>query len=216
MAETLTTDPEKKTGSSEKPSESRGTQTVSKSKPASSPATTSLSRKSASGTTKFHERFKRKPRFRHLNDWDWPYLWAAYQMGMWQDFLGELDQEEFRTQILRWMETVDLDWMLEAEHKGKVRPVGLVLGEFRIGGRGIEPHVDWFPWCTPRIRVEAAAHFLREIRKEYKVFVYSEPKDASFWMRLKKYRLIQSGCKIPDYFGPGEDAQMFYTQGPFA
>ena len=137
-------------------------------------------------------------------------------MGCWQDVFEDLNKDEFQEQIIRWLETVDREWILEAEYEGKVRPVGLVLAEYRAGGRGIEPHVDWFPWATPRIKLEASAHYFREIRREFKVFVYSTAADEPFWQRLRRHRLIQFACKIPDYFSPGEDAIMFCTQGPFA
>lgn len=138
-------------------------------------------------------------------------------MGLWRDFFFEdLDQVDFQVAITNWLSSVDLDWTLEAEYEGKIRPVGLVLGEYRIGGRGVEPHMFWFPWATPRIKFESVAHWLRYVRKEYKVFVYSEMDDTNFWDRMKKHRLLQRGCKIPDFYGPGDDTMLYYTQGPFA
>lgn len=136
---------------------------------------------------------------------------------MWKDlFVDDCPREEFQNAVLRWFETVDLDWVLEAEYEGKVRPVGMALADYRAYGRGIEPHVEWFPWSTPRIRFECAANFLRNIRKEYKVFIYSTTEDRPFWDRLHKHRLITKGCKIADFYQPGEDAMFYYTQGPYA
>ncbi len=136
---------------------------------------------------------------------------------MWQDyFLEKLTQSEFRAAIIHWLETVDLDWIVEAKFEGKIRPVGIILAEYRIGGRAIEPHIEWFPWASPRAKFECGAHWLRNVRKEYKVFVYSRDEDTGFFDRMKRHRLLQRGCKIPDFYQPGEDAMLYYTQGPFA
>lgn len=136
-------------------------------------------------------------------------------MGMWEDiFDPDMEKDEFREQIIHWLETVDMDWMLEAEFEGKIRPMGMVLGWLSPGRRIIEPHVNWFPWASMRTRFECAAQFFSEVRKEYKVFVYSGSEDEAFFTRLYEHRLLNRGCKIPDYFAPGDAAWFYYTTGP--
>lgn len=136
-------------------------------------------------------------------------------MGMWDEmFDAGMEKHEFREQIIYWLETVDMDWMLEAEFEGKIRPMGLVLAWLSPGGRIIEPHVNWFPWASTRVKFECAATFFSEVRREYKVFVYSGANDEAFFARLHKHRLLNRGCKIPDYFAPGDHAWFYYTNGP--
>lgn len=151
-----------------------------------------------------------------MHDSDWQYLWAAYGMGMWDDlFEPGMAKDEFRDEIMSWLCTVDMDWMLEAEHEGKVRPVGLVLGWLRPGQRAIEPHVNWMPWASTRIKFESLANYLLHVRKEYKVFVYASEEDERFWRKLCQHRVIGRVAKINDYFAPGEPAIEYCTQGPF-
>ncbi len=159
---------------------------------------------------------KRKPRVRQIQESDTRFLWAAYQMGGWSDlFAQNLSKEAFAEKMVEILGAVDLDWIIEIEGENGLRPIGIVLGVFRAAGRAVEPHVDWFPWATPRNKMEGAAQFLHDVGKTYKVFLYIESENALFWDRIWKYRILKKGCKINDYFAPGECAEFYYTPGPF-
>lgn len=141
------------------------------------------------------------------------WFWAAYRMGTWNEIFPEgLQQDAFSEKVLELVASVDVDWLIE---DSKLRPIGVVLGNFRFGGHGVEPHVEWFDWATPRAKLEAVAHFLRQVGKTYKIFLYITEKDLKFWERVWSYRLLKKGCKISDCYGVGDHATMYYTAGPF-
>lgn len=144
------------------------------------------------------------------------WLWAAYQMDTWADlFAVNLTKDAFTEKVLEMLGAVDFDWIIDAKSENGMRPVGIVLGNFRAAGRGVEPHVEWFPWATPRNKLEGSATFLYEVGKRYKSFIYSTEDNTVFWDRVCLYRVLKRGCKIGEYFGPKEGAMMYYTPGPF-
>lgn len=145
-------------------------------------------------------------------------MWAAYQMGMWKDIIPEdLDAKEFEEHFDGWLSTIrfDLDWIMEAEYQGKVRPIGIMLAWLAPGERRLEPHVEWFPWATPRTRFESVTHFLWEIRKEFKVHIWASDDDKKFFDTLTKHIPLVMGTVVKDEFSPGESATLYYTAGPF-
>jgi len=157
---------------------------------------------------------KRKPRVRQTQDSDLRYLWAAYRLGFWADDVdAELSKEAFQEKVIETLARADYDWIVEARQNDNMRPVGVILAHALPDGRRIEPHVDWFPWATPRNKLEGLAAFLREVSKRFKILVYVEEREQNFWERLKQYRLLRHGCKVIDHFDRGEHAFFFYTVG---
>lgn len=145
------------------------------------------------------------------------WLWLAYERGMWHDHLHDklsaIAFEEWMLDLLASATNVDrtmsYDWVVEARGEDGMCPVGLILG--KEVGTGIEPFVEWFPWATPRNQLEATAVFLKEVSKQFKIFVFA-PEDANrFWTRFIQYGMIRRGCRVIDYFSRGEHAILFYT-----
>ena len=142
------------------------------------------------------------------------FLWAAYRLGTWDDHIPpELPQTMFESRIIEFLARADYDWIVEARNGDGVRPVGIILAQAMLDGRRIEPHIEWFPWATPRNRFEGIAAYLREVGKRFKILVYTEESEQAFWERLKMYRLLRHGCKVIDHFDRGEHAYFFYTVG---
>lgn len=143
------------------------------------------------------------------------FLWAAYRMGLWHDILdAELSREGFHDKLIDILSLGDFDWIIHAPQDGGVRPVGIVIAQGMRDGRRIEPHVDWFPWATPRNKLEGIAAFLLNLSKRFKIVVYAHERDRNFWERLKAYGLVRHGCKVWDHFDLGKHAFLYYTAGP--
>ena len=138
-------------------------------------------------------------------------------MGMWREELsGHLSQDGFMEKFLEIASKASYDWILEAPGDDGLQPVGLILARRVVTGESldqeiIEPFVEWFPWATNRNRLEATAVFLREIPKQFKVFVFAAEGAVSFWGRFVRYGMVRRGCKVVDYFSRGEHAMLFYT-----
>ena len=137
-------------------------------------------------------------------------LWAAYQQGSWADLLPNgLGPISFRPAIEQLIGSVDHEWILESNRE----LAGLLLAREVCAGRAVEAQVDWFPWATPRARVEAVAAGIKEVTKHFQVLVFSAGAHRAFWLRFCRYRLLRNGCTILNHFGPGEHAYFFYTAG---
>ena len=143
-------------------------------------------------------------------DSDMRWLWAAYQQGMWRDVMsGNLSPQGFEEKALEFIASSPYEWIVEAQGDDGARPVCIFLAQ--PVGVGIEPMVQWFPWATPRNKVEAIAVFLKEISKQMKIFIFACDEKVRFWERMVPYGLVRRGCKVVDYFARGENAMMFYT-----
>ena len=175
--------------------------------------------KLASDTTRLRDSnraTKRGVTIRQTNDFDLRWLWAAYQKGVWNDVLAEgLSQADFKNTVIEILGAVEFDWVFEVRTDKGLRPVGLVTAQSRFAGRAIKPHVDWFPWASPRNRLECGIQFVKEIGREVKIFLYIKEKDDKLWNRVWQYKVLKKGCKIHDCYASGEDAMMYYTPGPF-
>lgn len=155
----------------------------------------------------------RKPWIRNVNDSDMRWLFAAYQLGMWRDVLsGDLPAKGFADKIMEIIAAAPYEWIVEAPGTDGVRPVALILGKKL--GTGIEPFVEWFPWATNRNQMEATAVFLKEVSKQFKIFVFAAEHALPFWTRFVRYGMVRRGCKVIDYFSRGEHAMLFYTTKP--
>ena len=145
------------------------------------------------------------------------YLYAAYRFGLWSEiFDADLPTAAFTEKALDLVGSVALDWVVEAQREdgAGVRPVGLILAHLLPDGRRIEPHIDWFPWATPRNKFEGIAAFIHDASRTYKLQIYIEADKTAFWDRLLKYRMLCKGCKIRDHYSRGEDAMFYYSVGP--
>jgi hypothetical protein len=173
--------------------------------------------KSVSDSTRDKDRLvRRNPLLRPLSDPDWRWLWASYQMNGWTDILQHgLSREDFQERILTIVGGHDLDWIAEVHTDGGLRPVALFVADYRFGGYAVEPHVRWFPWASPRNKLEIGVKFMMEVGKMTKVFIYPPNSDGKLWERVWRYKVLKKGCKISDCYGKGEDAVMYYTPGPF-
>jgi len=196
-------------------SNSQDTAISSKSEPKSSQPENGRSIRSVSGTTLPGRIYARKPKVREIQNHHLRWLWAAYKLGAFAEVVPEgLDDNGFEEAIVDLLASVDFGWVIEAQGEEGLRPVGVVLGQSRAAGRGVEPHVDWFPWATTRNRLEGIAVFLRDVSKQLKIFVFAEEGDTRFWSWYNKRRMLVGGGRVIDYFSRGEHAYLYYTAGP--
>ena len=152
----------------------------------------------------------RKPWIRRVNDSDMRWLWAAYRQGIWRDIMsGDLTAQAFEEKARELINSAPHNWIIDAPGTDGLHPVGIILGQNL--GKGIEPFVTWFPWATNRNQLEAAAVFLRAISKQFSIFVFAAEDAIRFWTLLKHYGLVRQGCKVKDYFSPGEHAMFYYA-----
>ncbi len=106
---------------------------------------------------------------------------------------------------------VSYDWIVDVD-----KPVALFLGNPIAAGRGVEVQADFFPWATPRQKMEATAAFLREVprRFELQVFFFSDEANEPFFQRFCRYRMLRKAGRITNHFGGGVDGIIYHTAGP--
>lgn len=137
-------------------------------------------------------------------------------MGMWEDEMPRgMSRDEFYAALLDTVGQYAVDFVFEAKTPSGVRPIGVAIADFRFKGNGLEPHVFWFPWAEPRQILESVVNFLRDFGKQFKILLYIEARDSRFWEHVHNYKVMKKGCKVTDAYGPGEDAMLYYTPGPF-
>lgn len=133
--------------------------------------------------------------------------------------LRGVDMDEAET--IDWLETklarFDEVYFIHDKHPkfeqgfGPMCAVGV-----RIEGKNKEPHVEWFPWATPRNILRCAVSFFMLHRRKGTgtMKIYSLEKDKDFYFRLEKYCPLFFAGKIPDGdpWGRGTEYR-FYIKG---
>lgn len=139
------------------------------------------------------------------------WLWAAAKRN---GFDGTA--EEFTAQTEPLLAQADRLFMLEdlnREYSKGSGPVGLVLANY--DGWALVPHVEWFPWATPRNILRCSVGFLQAMRYTQDVGVikiFAEGRTAKWFKRLKRYVAISVGGRIPYGRDTGEEC-IFYLRG---
>ena len=164
-----------------------------------------------------------------MNEDDWPFLIAAYKKGAFDDVLKmlqrtldlpeieELTNEEFRalfTELFRTGEYAVLTAMASAFRKMDAQvPVGLV--DLNSEGHRMVPRVMWFPWASPRNKIEATVKFLDDHRKDRLVLIYDNEKSHLFFVRMARYGLLKrigpASAEIP-FWENGEQSIAWRTR----
>lgn len=143
---------------------------------------------------------RRKPHFRPLEMDDVRFVWAAYKQGalasMGEDFeAGDMDPKEFAVRFHQEIfDNYAGSWAVFPSKKEK--PCGLILGfyshpEPRLSPFMIVGDIIWFPWATPRNRIECAVKFFSEIRKTIPMVEYANEKARPFFEMMAKHGIIR-------------------------
>jgi len=163
---------------------------------------------------------------------DMKFVYAAYKMGVLDEhdklFLEEFDAIEFRRVFTWWthtnyglfsmtadlrpeINTVGVWTVVSKSMRSERGPVGLVFGWVR--GRVIEVGgMAWFPWASPRNKLEGAVAFFDTMRREgFKVLEFSELKDKRFFESIARHGIIKRVGHVHKLFGDG-DACLYETK----
>lgn len=100
---------------------------------------------------------------------------------------GKMDAVEFNKQLgEELVQNYDEAWILTAFNQKKIRPVGLVLAFSSHWNPTFSPFmivadIIWFPWATPRNKIETTVKFFSEIRKEIQMVEYAKRDQQKFF-----------------------------------
>lgn len=156
-------------------------------------------------------------------DADWPWLWAAYRKGGLSDFIVDaiklttslpedtdpdsLDQGQFKLLMQRVGQGSCGAWMMIAADQ---RPVGIVMAYPR-SLTTMEPHVRWFPWATPRNRLECSLRFVERERKKSNLFLITKPEERKFWQVLCRYGVLRPIGKVYNHYAVGDTVDLWQS-----
>ncbi len=169
----------------------------------------STSTKSDSRSTPRHHRvsraksLRRNPFYRTFQEEDEAYVWAAYQQSGLEELSGffpeDLTPTTFHSRLTRTMiHGVWFTLIAPVPDRDHI-PVGLIGAD--IEDNRLEPHFCWYPWASPRNKVETVLCFLNDMRRDYTVIVRSKQKDWHFFERMCQYGIMRHCGRIFRYFG---------------
>lgn len=127
------------------------------------------------------------------------------------------DEEEFIDFVDSSLAEFDEVYFIHDRHpkfSGGIGPMGVV--GVKVNGQNREPHVEWFPWASPRNILRCAVSFFMLFRRKGMgtMIVYALSKDKAFYDHLSKYVPLFPAGKIPDGDPMGRgDEYRYYIQG---
>jgi hypothetical protein len=138
----------------------------------------------------------RKTEIRALGEGDLFYAWAAYKKGVFDDvFPPDLPANEFNQHFSALIGSrYDAGWTLLAETRKGFIPAGFALGFWPH--RAARPFLlldalVWFPWASPRNRVEATVDFVNKVRRETPMLAFARLQDKHFMETLARHGIVR-------------------------
>ena len=147
--------------------------------------------------------------------------WLAAQEGAFEGLevrvnLADISKAEFGSALVEALQLVAHDAVLAfVPYEGARRAVALFTWRGMASGedRHIFPKVIWFPWCSPRNKLEACLAFINEARlgdRQVLWFVQDNKQNERFMRQLCLYGMMKRCCVVEDYYNKGKNA-LFYT-----
>lgn len=157
----------------------------------------------------------RRTEFRPIEDEDVRYAFAAYKIGGLSVFPDGLSRDEFKTEFVTLiLSRYDAAWVLFAETRKGFIPAGLALGFWphaAVSHFLIFNNFVWFPWATPRNRIESAVNFFSRTRHEIPMVGFARTRDKDFCTAMAKHGLLRRVGTSMNVF-PGEPAAVWETR----
>lgn len=168
----------------------------------------------------------RRPDFRPIEADDVKYAWAAYLKGSLASMGGQLADEgmaapEFKEVFEREiLENYHGAWTLFSQPIGSGKPVGFLLGFWSHPNPKYAPFmivgaIMWFPWASPRSRIEAAVGFFNRVRKEIPMVEYASEEHKRFFEVIMRHGIMRRIGTSHNVY-PGAPAAVFETCTPAA
>lgn len=166
----------------------------------------------------------RKLAFRALERDDMRYLWAAYKKGCLKSLDGpflndDMDAAQFSAAFERELtDSYQCAWILIAETKRGFMPVGAVLGFYSHPNPRLAPFMIigdmlWFPWASPRNKVESAVYFFNRIRHEIPMVEYANEDAKRFFEMIAAHGVVRRVGTSHNVY-PGIATAVFETRAP--
>jgi|TARA_Y100000310_G_scaffold20986_1_gene20317 hypothetical protein len=163
-----------------------------------------MSRKSAlDWKPRLKRTLKRKIGTRFFEAADARIFFGAYKLGAFGGLPSGLDAGDFKAAVGMLIERSMGLWVIEAD-----RPIGAVFGAAGSEAHHLWVEPVWFPWATPRQRLEGALRFILDNKNEFLIMAAFRQDDKRFAEHLSRYGVMTRIAKVPKWFGE-EDGMLF-------
>ena len=152
-----------------------------------------------------------KPNIRPARYDDIKWLWFAAKRGSYSG-----SPEEFTAAAEPFLAKADKIFMIEDRNKefqSGIGPIGIVLCNY--DNWALCPHVEWFPWTTPRNKLRGTVGFLQVMRYTKDIGcikIYASENNDKWFKWLKRYVAINLAGRIPHGRADGMES-IFYIRG---
>lgn len=150
---------------------------------------------------------------------DIKYLYAAWKLGVTplQAIVADTP-EEFERQftdhvVVRFHVAYT---MIACPPNKEAMPVGVVFGIRPFYGERVMWIGDfiWFSWASKRNKLEAAVHFLNQMRKDTTILGFAEPSAIPFFEHICRYGVLRRAGTVFDMIGEGPRG-VYQTRKPY-
>jgi hypothetical protein len=167
-------------------------------------------------TWRLKKTLARKLEFRPTEVDDVKYAWAAYKAGAFGALLpGGIEADDFRAAFEnKIVGRFDALWTLLAGTKKGYLPAGLVLGFWphpEIQHFMVVDALVWFPWSTPRNRIESVTNFVSKLRSEIPLMAFVRQANKEFLEVLARHGIVRRVGTSYTVFA-GEPASVWETR----
>jgi hypothetical protein len=97
-------------------------------------------------------------------------------------------------------------WIVENDD----RPLGAIFA-ISMGEFSVLTDLQWWPWTTPRNKVEATVSFLNKVKNEFLLLFYSDMKSKRFFEYVALHGIIRKVGHIHDLY-KDEPAVLFQSK----
>lgn len=167
-------------------------------------------------TWRLKKTLARKLEFRPTEVDDVKYAWAAYKGGAFGILLpSNLSADEFRPAFeTKIVGRYDALWTLMAQTRKGFIPVGMALGFWphpEIQHFMVIDVLVWFPWSTPRNRVESTTNFVSKVRGDIPLMAFVRQSNKEFLEVLARHGIVRRVGTSQVVFN-GEPASVWETR----
>lgn len=132
---------------------------------------------------------KRGVENRPFEEDDMKWLWAAYKLGALENFPKNKTIEEFKGVVFGQLDFVHVvDIVVAKTERGSI-PVGVITAD--IDSLGLWPATDWFPWASPRNKIEGVIAYINTARRSHLVLFLGDIGGKAFLTHVCKYGIMR-------------------------